>query len=73
MLALFPRPDAKLDRMRSTLDDHTGRLQRLDQRSGRVEQRLGDVVDGLNFDQDRVLVRLDEMERRLRRLEDVAS
>jgi hypothetical protein len=70
---LLRRLDAKADRMRSTLDDHTGRLQRLEHRSTRIEQRLGDLVDRDNLDRDRLLVRLDEMERRPRRLEDTAS
>jgi predicted nuclease with TOPRIM domain len=72
-LHLLRRLDAKTDRVQSTLDDHTGRLQRLEQRSTRIERRVGDIVDQHNDDHDRLRVRLDELERRLRRLEDAAS
>lgn len=68
-LALLRRLDAKLDRLQAMVDDHTGRLQRLEQRYGR-----GAGSDGgrLSVDPSRVLVRLDGIERRLRRLEDTS-
>ncbi len=71
-LALLRRLDAELGRLQATLDDHTGRLQRLERRSGQAEGRLdgGSVVFGPTLDRDRLTVRLDEIERRLRRLED---
>ncbi len=70
-LALLRRLDAKLDRLQSGLDDHTGRLQRLEQRSGLVERRAGGGVGPASGPSlERVMLRLDEIERRLRRLED---
>ena len=76
-LAFLRRLDAKLDRLEARLDDHTGRLQRLEQRYGRVQAppAAGAAVAGplpglAALPRDRVLVRLDEIERRLRRLED---
>ena len=37
-LALLRRLDAKLDRLQAMVDDHTGRLQRLEQRYGRTDR-----------------------------------
>ena len=41
-LRLLRRMDAKLDRVQSTLDDHTGRLQRLEGRMTQLDARVGD-------------------------------
>jgi hypothetical protein len=45
-LHLLRRLDAKIDRVQATLDDHTGRLQRIEGRLTRLEARVGDEVEG---------------------------
>ena len=69
-LALLRRLDAKLDRLQAMVDDHTGRLQRLEQRYGRADRVARDAGERLSVDPSRVLMRLDGIERRIRRLED---
>ena len=44
-LPLLRRMDAKLDRVQSTLDDHTGRLQRLEGRMTQLDARVGDQLE----------------------------
>jgi hypothetical protein len=69
-LALLRRLDAKLDRLQAMVDDHTGRLQRLEQRYGRADRSARDDGERSCLDPSRFLMRLDGIERRLRKLED---
>lgn len=57
-------------RVEASLADHTGRLQRLETRTSSISLRLDEVAPGVTEDTPRIDRRLDEFDRRLRRLED---
>ena len=69
-LAWMRRLDAKLDRVLSVLEDHTGRLQRLEGRLTSLSARFAEIE---TFDREvtRIDQKLDEHGRRLGRVEDV--
>ena len=68
-LAWMRRLDAKLDRVLSVLEDHTGRLQRLEGRLTSLSARFAEIE---TFDREvtRIDQKLDEHGRRLGRVED---
>ena len=69
-LAWMRRLDAKLDRVLSVLEDHTGRLQRLEGRLTSLSARFAEIE---TFDREvtRIDQKLDEHGRRFGRVEDV--
>ena len=69
-LAWMRRLDAKVDRMLAVLEDHTGRLQRVEGRLTSLAARFA-VIETFDQDVARFDQRLDEHGRRLARVEDV--
>lgn len=73
ILRMLRELGAGQDRIEAVLTDHSGRLQRLDMRTTSIDRRLSEVAVGISEDTDRINRRLDDIDRRVRRLEDAAA